>query len=133
MKFLKLFEEFTTEGQVIASVSGVSIRLKIASTESEKIKGYMNSKGPAEGEGMLFVYPEEEILSFWMKNVSIPLDILFFDSDRELVDAKTMYPYTEGEEEKIYHSVFPAKFALELPHGWIDTNLDLTDTKLKFI
>ena len=132
MKFLKLFEEFTREGNVIARVSGIPIKLTIASTESEMTKGYMNSNGPSEGEGMLFVYPKEEILSFWMRNVTVPLDILFFDSNRELVDAKKMYPYSEGEEEKIYYSSLPAKFALELPHGWVENYLNLEDCDLKF-
>ena len=132
MRFLKLFEEFTKEGDIIASVSNTPIKLKVPVTDKEKSVGYMYSNGPKPGEGMLFVYPEEEILSFWMKNVSVPLDILFFDSSRNLVDWKKMYPY-EGDEEIYYHSQLPAKFALELPGGWIDQNLDLGNTKLEFI
>jgi uncharacterized membrane protein (UPF0127 family) len=132
MKYLKLFEEYTQEGQVICYVGDVPIRLKIAATEQEKTKGYMFSDGPQEGEGMLFVYPNEEILTFWMKNVTVPLDILFFDSSMNLVDYKTMLPYNENDDEVFYDSELPAKFALELPHGWIERNLDLENTKLRF-
>ena len=132
MKYLKLFEEFTEEGQVICYVGDIPVKLKIAATEREKTKGYMFSDGPQEGEGMLFVYPNEDILTFWMKNVNVPLDILFFDSSMNLVDYKSMFPYEEGQEEIYYDSDLPAKFALELPYGWIDRNLTSKDIKLKF-
>jgi uncharacterized membrane protein (UPF0127 family) len=66
-----------------------------------------------------------------MKNVSVPLDILFFDSSLNLIDYKTMFPY-EGNDEVYYHSDNPAKFAIEVPYGWIDENLDPEDCKLSF-
>ena len=132
MKFIRLFEEFTQEGQVTAYVGETPVKLKIASTEQEKRRGYMFSDGPKDDEGMLFVYPKEEILTFWMKNVTVPLDILFFDSSMNLVDYKSMLPYEEGKEEIYYTSDVPAKFALELPTGWINRNLTTKDIKLKF-
>ena len=131
MKFLRLFEEFTEEGKVIAKVSDVPIELIIASTDDEKKRGYMYSNGPKEGEGMLFVYPEEQILTFWMKNVKVPLDILFFDSNMRLVNHQSMSPYSDGEEI-FYDSKVPAKFALELPSGWIEKYLDIEDSDLIF-
>lgn len=131
MKFLKLYEEFIEEGKIIARVGSVPIELKIASTEDEMKRGYMFSDGPSEGQGMLFVYQTEEILHFWMKNVSVPLDILFFDSNMNLVDCQTMYPYT-NDEEIHYHSKLPAKFAIEVPHGWISKNLKDESVRLEF-
>jgi uncharacterized membrane protein (UPF0127 family) len=131
MKFLKLYEEFIEEGKIIARVGGVPIELKIASTEDEMKRGYMFSDGPSVGQGMLFVYQTEDILNFWMKNVSVPLDILFFDSEMNLVDYQTMYPY-QNEEEIHYYSKRPAKFAIEVPHGWISNNLKDKSVKLEF-
>lgn len=132
MKFLRLFEEFTEEGKVIAKVGDTPIELIIASTDDEKKRGYMHSDGPKEGEGMLFVYPEEEILTFWMKNVEVPLDILFFDSEMKLVSHQTMFPYNDDNEEIYYESEYPSKFALELPEGWIEKYLDINNSDLKF-
>ncbi len=131
MQYLKLFEEFTSEGEVIAKVSGVPIKLTIPTTEEEKQLGYQHTTGPKWGEGMLFISPKEELQSFWMKNVPVPLDILFFNSRRELVGSKTMEPYLD-DEETIYGSDTPSKYALELPCGWIDKYLDVNNSKLIF-
>jgi uncharacterized membrane protein (UPF0127 family) len=129
MKFLKLFEEFVSQGPTTAKVSGQEIIVTIPITTEEKMKGYQNTTGPTWGEGMLFISPYEEIQSFHMKNVPIPLDILFFNKDRELVDSKTMEPYST-DEEVIYYSDRPSKYALELPHGWIERYLDVQNSKL---
>lgn len=133
MLYLKLFEEYTQEGKIIAQIGNALIDLKIADTEEKKRKGYMFSSGPKKGEGMLFVYLKEQILTFWMKNVFVPLDILFFDSQMNLVDYQTMFPYNGGEEDIYYHSKVPAKFAIEVPHGWIDKYINENNLKLKFI
>ena len=45
----------------------------------------MNVTDLPEGAGMLFVFPEEKMGSFWMKDTLIPLDIAFFDANRRLV------------------------------------------------
>jgi uncharacterized membrane protein (UPF0127 family) len=131
MRNIKFFEEFASDGPLVGKVGKVKIYLHVPSTDDEKQKGYMFSDGPKDGEGMLFVYPKEEVLTFWMKNVSVPLDILFFDSSLNLIDYKTMFPY-EGNDEVYYHSDNPAKFAIEVPYGWIDENLDPEDCKLSF-
>ncbi len=132
MKFLKLFEEFTQEGRLTANVCGIPTKLSIASTDDEMKRGYMFSDGPKEGEGMLFVYQYEQPLSFWMKNVKVPLDILFFDSSRNLVDYQSMEPYIDGGEETYYESSLPAQFAVELPSGWISKYYTGENKKLEF-
>jgi uncharacterized membrane protein (UPF0127 family) len=61
--------------------------LEIASTPSERKQGLMFRK---EGEmsaqeGMIFVFPTEEVQSFWMKNTYISLDMLFVNQEQEVV------------------------------------------------
>lgn len=131
MKFLKLFEDFENKITKKIFIGEIPVLATIAETEQQQQKGYMFSSGPKDGEGMLFVYPNEQILTFWMKNVTIPLDILFFDSKMDLVDYQSMFPY-DDEKEVHYNSKIPSKFAVEVPHGWIDGYLGKNDTKLKF-
>ena len=96
-------------GQEIAFV-----KAEIAQTQEERNMGLMYRKKLPDGEGMLFVFERDEVLSFWMKNTFIPLSIAFIASDGKIVDIKDMYPHDEN-------SVFSSRsvrYALEVPRGW---------------
>lgn len=67
----------------------------------------------ADDQGMLFVFPEEEDLSFWMKNTITPLDIAYARMDGTIVTIDTMPPLTL----QTFPSYEPAMFALEVKAG----------------
>ena len=70
---------------------------------------------------MLFVFEDSKIRSFWMKNTLIPLDIMFINSDYEIIDIQTMEPCLE-DPCKNYISKQPAKYALEVNSGFAEDN-----------
>ena len=71
--------------------------LLVATTEEEKEKGLMGIEELPENEGMLFDYSDEPQaeLSFWMKNVDIPLDIIFINQDGIVISVKQGVPNSE--------------------------------------
>jgi uncharacterized membrane protein (UPF0127 family) len=116
------------------TLSGVDLKLKVASTQESQSKGYMDAdKSPLDNEGIIFVYDDDQPLSFWMKNVKFPLDIIFFDSSMEYIEHYTMEPGHEVEEKNLpkYKSTKPARFAVELPSGWCEKNMK-PNCKLSF-
>jgi hypothetical protein len=62
--------------------------VEIADTEAEREKGLMNRESLGENKGMLFVYAQAGIYSFWMKNTLIPLDIIWLDQNGKVVFIK---------------------------------------------
>lgn len=135
---IPLFEGFCRKNQIdgkkiVGSISGVPVKLKVAANEDTKAEGLMNSGEPQDNEGMLFIYDIDEPIQFWMKNVKFPLDILFFDSNMNLINYKTMEPYRGESDENLprYSSDRPARFAVELRSGWCKDNLK-DNCKLKF-
>lgn len=90
--------------------------VEIAQDDAERQKGLMGRTQLAKGKGMLFVFPSEQQLSFWMKNTLIPLDILYFTRTGEFVSGVTMTPCT-ADPCATYPSSGPAMFALEIPAG----------------
>jgi uncharacterized membrane protein (UPF0127 family) len=97
------------DGQGIAVV-----KAEIARTQEERNKGLMYRKKLPDGEGMLFVFEADQILSFWMKNTYIPLSIAFIAYDGRIIDIRDMYPHDTNS----VLSSRSARYALEAPQGW---------------
>jgi len=87
----------------------------------------MNRPSLGENEGMLFVFPDSQKRSFWMKNTQIPLDMLFISENYEITDMTTMQPCT-ADPCPVYTSKAPARFVLEVNAGYAERyNITLGD------
>ena len=94
----------------------------IAKTPDEQAKGLMGRKDLPEDEGMLFVYETDVTPSFWMKNMKIPLDILFIGSDYKIKHIAQKVPPCQTEDDKCirYPSTIPISYVLELQSGFTE-------------
>jgi uncharacterized membrane protein (UPF0127 family) len=92
----------------------VTMRVEVARTDSEKAQGLMFRKKLEDGKGMLFVFENEEYLSFWMKNTYIPLSIAFVSSGGRITEIRDMEPLDLSP----VRSAYTARYALEAPRGW---------------
>jgi uncharacterized membrane protein (UPF0127 family) len=91
-----------------------TVRAEIARTAAERAQGLMERDTLPPGRGMLFVFEDLGVRSFWMGNTYVALDIAFIDADLRIVDIQAMEPLTTTS----HVSRFPAMFALEVPQGW---------------
>ncbi len=94
----------------------VGVNVEIATTTAELEKGLMNRTAMGEDHGMLFVFPVEQQLSFWMKDTLIPLSVAFIDSNGRIVDIQDMQP----QDLTNHNSAEPAKYALEVNQGFFE-------------
>jgi len=59
--------------------------VEVADTPAKREMGLQYRRALAEGRGMIFLFPSEEQLSFWMKNTPIALDMIFIGADLKIV------------------------------------------------
>ncbi len=97
----------------------VEIVVEIADSIDEQAFGLMHRTELAHDHGMLFVFEDEKQRIFWMKNTEIPLDILFIDQNRTIVDVKENFEQCISEDCEKYYSL-PAMYVLEVNAGFVE-------------
>jgi uncharacterized membrane protein (UPF0127 family) len=89
---------------------------EVAQTDEERAQGLMYREELGENEGMIFVFQDLAVRSFWMQNTYIPLDIAYMDPTFRIIDIKQMEPLSE----ELVESAGPAQYALEVNQGWFE-------------
>jgi len=97
----------------------VCVDIELAQTADEKAKGLMFRTHLPEGQGMLFVYEEEGIYPFWMKNTLIPLDMIWISGDFKVVDVRHAIP-CPSDSCASYTPSAKAKYILEVNSGFTE-------------
>tara|TARA_B100000575_G_scaffold240629_1_gene203460 strand:- start:270 stop:677 length:408 start_codon:yes stop_codon:yes gene_type:complete len=101
-------------GPAILSLGGTTVTAEVADTPQERAVGLMGRFSLAPDSGMLFVYPDEAVRSFWMKNTPLPLSIAYLSRSGKIVHIASMKPLSEEPVS----SVHPTMYALEMTEGW---------------
>lgn len=106
---------FASDSELI--INNTVFGVELAITPEERKNGLQHRKNLDHNQGMLFIYPEPRIISFWMKHTLITLDILFFDSNGQLLEAFDEVPPCTISPCKKYTNQKPSQFVLEIPGG----------------
>ena len=91
------------------TINNKKYEVEVFISEEEKETGLQNKKTLAENAGALFVYDEPEDVSYWMKDCSIPLDIIFIDDEETVISIAKGEPNSEE-----LHSEKNTMYVLEL-------------------
>ena len=103
----------------------IRFNVEIADTELKRKIGLQCKTKIELNEGMLFIWNTEDFRSFWMKNTSIPLDIIFINKTYEIVD---IFYNAKPFSLKSILSKKKAKYVLELNKGVYESHkFDLKD------
>jgi uncharacterized membrane protein (UPF0127 family) len=96
-----------------AIIGNVSFSLEVAAADTTLALGPSNRTLLGQDSGMLFVFPEEDVATFWMR------DMMFIERNGSIVDIQTMRTQRRARDDQLtqYHSTGPVIFALEIHAG----------------
>lgn len=103
-----------------ASQGNISFNCSVADTYAERAKGLMGVEYLANGSGMLFILDNPSNVSFWMKNVLIPLDMIFMDENYTVLKIAEAIVEPEGTSDAnmtMYFADGLASYVLEINGG----------------
>ncbi|WP_321944229.1 DUF192 domain-containing protein [Paraburkholderia tropica] len=89
----------------------------VAANDADREQGLMYRTTLAPNEGMLFVFGENAVHCFWMKNTLIPLSIAFMRADGTITDIDEMDAETTNNHCPRNNGVY----ALEMSKGYFSS------------
>jgi len=100
-------------------IAGKNIKVELALTTEDQMRGLSGRSGFKKDEGMLFIFPVKAS-RFWMKDMNFPLDIIWINKDKKVIfikkDARPeSYPRTFGPD-------VGSRYVLEVVSGFADEN-----------
>jgi len=112
-------------------IGGRTFDLELAMTTESRTRGLGGRASVPEDGGMLFVFPDADLRSFWMYDCLTAIDIAFVDPIGYVTAIHTMPtepPRGENESDVAYRrrlpgysSRYPAQFVVELAPGMFET------------
>ena len=107
----------------------VRVRVEVARTAQEHETGLMFREHLDADAGMLFVFDDESIRAFWMRNTLIPLDMIFVSADHEVVG---IVANAEPQTDTVRQVSRPAQFVLEVNGGFAAAHGITAGTPVEF-
>lgn len=97
-------------------IAGQTLTVEIAATPETMARGLMFREHLPDDQGMLFVWPRDQVVGMWMQNTLIPLSVAFIDRDYRVRNIAHMEPLSR----RVHESDGPVRYALEVNRGWFE-------------
>jgi uncharacterized membrane protein (UPF0127 family) len=103
-------------------IAGVTMYVEIASTSAQQQAGLSNRDSMSPDHGMLFVFDSQGEWGFWMKDMRFSLDIIWFDSQRNVVFMEQKLLPCTPQDCPIYTPQTKAMYVLEVNAGFVQAH-----------
>jgi uncharacterized protein len=101
---------------IVTGKQSVTLRVEVASTDTQRAQGLMNRRSLAPNAGMVFLFATPTRAQFWMKDTLIPLSIAFYDRRGRILRILDMAP-CRADPCRVYDAGVAYRGALELNRG----------------
>jgi uncharacterized membrane protein (UPF0127 family) len=92
---------------------------RVAKNEADRAQGLSGVTKLGPKEALIMAFPGDDTWKIWMKDMKIPIDIVWLDKDKKVVySVKNASP--DGSTDVIFTPTSPARYVVELPMGTVD-------------
>ncbi len=102
---------------------GQCISVEVVSSLPDMERGLMYRSGLDKGKGMLFVFTEDGLHQFWMKNMKFDLDIIWINREGHIVYMGQDVPACAKDPCPVYTPQQGSRYVLEINRGFAAANL----------
>ncbi|WP_226005237.1 DUF192 domain-containing protein [Natrinema salinisoli] len=104
------------------------VDVEIADDPAERYTGLSDHDSLEPGDGMLFVYDEEQDLTFVMREMDFDIDIIYIGADGEITSIHHARAPRPGEDGETLQYPGRGKWVLEVPRGYAnETGIEVGD------
>ncbi len=112
------------------TAGGTEIQIEIADTSASRAQGLSGTTVLGPDEGMLFVFDSDGLHSFWMKDMLIPIDIIWTDAAGLVVHIE--HSLSPDTYPQTFTPPLPTRYVLEVPAGFATEHGIEVGSKLEF-
>ncbi|MDE1811407.1 MAG: DUF192 domain-containing protein [Thaumarchaeota archaeon] len=114
------------------------LTVQIAETDAQKVRGLMFQNELPDDQGMIFVFSQAQVVPIWMLNMQFPLDIIWFDSNGNVIHIEKNVQPCKSALETATCTVQNAdgkmaKYVLEVTGGFTDKFHITESSKMQII
>lgn len=101
-----------------ATINNRTFEIIVADSQKEREIGLSETKSLPENQGMVFIFDRPAYYSFWMKNMTIPIDIIYINGQEIVtIQNNVQPPKSPAESLIIYTPTKPSDKVLEISAG----------------
>ena len=97
--------------------SGTVLQSEVMVKDEDRAMGLMFRPSLPKDHGMLFLFGESDFHTIWMKNCKFPIDIVWLDEERKVVDVAPRVPPCKADPCPVYRPMQRARYVVEINAG----------------
>ncbi|HXC61610.1 MAG TPA: DUF192 domain-containing protein, partial [Nitrospiria bacterium] len=102
--------------------TGTTIQAEVADTEAKRQLGLMFRKSLPQDRAMLFIFDRPDLYYFWMKNCLFPIDMVWLDQKKRIVNVTSNVPPCLSDPCPTYQPASKALYVIETVGGFANEN-----------
>lgn len=114
-------------------IGNKKLKAEVADTSAKRAKGLSNRQLLKKDQCMLFIFPYAAKHTLWMRGMNFPIDVLWLNDKKRIVDIKTdLKPASGFLDFKMYAPKEHANYVIELNAGFVESKKVSFSTKIIF-